>query len=590
MTRPTLLVHPLSALTAGAEVIGSRGAGLARLARWQLPVAPGFVVGTAAWHLSRLTTAASGPTLRSPHRSTSSSKRSSCRTGRSLDDPKDPLLLTVMTSSTARELVPEPLVVDVGLSDRTVDGLASRTRPSFAWRAYRNLIRTFCVLVYELDEGAIDAALPHEVPTPGARSPHSRSCLSATGRPWPQRAREQLDALVKAALRAAPEPTAVVVQARVFGVAAQPSGSGIVFTREPVAGAVRAFGEFRPDADWSSAGGGDPRVARIEGLTRHAPAVATTLQRDLASIEVIHRDMCEVEFTLETGELFLHDARPALRTSVASVQIAVDLVDAGLIDVEAALSRVPLSALENLGRPVVSGGQELRVLAHGEVAAPGVAVGRLAFLAERRDGRGDDLSGRIVVCADPSDVRWSFGGAAGVVLSTGSPIDSAAALARRIRRPAICAVAGLHAEEEMEVTLDAHAGVLYAGRATLTVPAPGVPLARLLAWAVDGSRCPPATCRRRARRRRLAPDLDRARAALAAAQRAQSRSSRCGCASRDGFAATCSHPGALGRRRRATSPEVGGRDSGLATQSGESAAAGGVAGSRPWILRISSAT
>ena len=297
--------------------------------------------------------------------------------------------------------------MDVGLSDVTVGGLAARTNSGFAWRAYRDLLRTFSAHVYELDLSDIEAAQRLGGADPECHVAALKALVSTDGRDWPQRTRDQLEALVQAIMLAAPEPTAVVVQARVFGAAAGPSGAGVVFTRDPVAGAVGAFGEFRPGADWSSDGDEHERGVGIDRLAWCAPEAARRLAQELAAVEAIHRDMCEVEFTLETGRLFLHDARPGPRSSLASIQIAVDLVDAGLIDVEAAIARIPLCALADLERPVVSGSQTLHVLARGEVAAPGVAIGRLSFPSSRGEQVLDGLSRRIRVCADLGDVRCS---------------------------------------------------------------------------------------------------------------------------------------------------------------------------------------
>ncbi len=294
------------------------------------------------------------------------------RTGRRLDDPDDPLLLALSPSSTSGEARDDATMLDVGLSDVTFPGLAARTERAFAWRAYVELLRVFCTRVHGLGAAAVDAAVAHAGAAADAQVRALKCMVAGAGCPWPEHARDQLAQAMRSLLQAAPTPTAVVVQARTFGAGTEPSGSGRVFSRDPVGGAIGSFGEFRPGADRLDYAEQRAGMIGMDGLWQHFPGAAAALCSGLASIEVIHHDMCEVEFTLEAGQLFLHDARPGPRTSRAAVQIAVDLVDAGLIDVETALYRIPLPALEDLRLPAVPPDQR-----RGNVVAPGVALARL---------------------------------------------------------------------------------------------------------------------------------------------------------------------------------------------------------------------
>ena len=313
--------------------------------------------------------------------------------------------------------------------------------------------------------------------------------VAGAGRPWPEHARDQLAQAVSSLLKAAPTPTAVVVQARTFGAGTEPSGSGRVFSRDPVGGAIGPFGEFRPGADRLNGSEQRSGLVGMDSLRRHSPAAAAALCSGLASIEVIHHDMCEVEFTLEAGQLFVHDARPGPRTSRAAVQIAVDLVDAGLIDVETALVSDLAARLEDLQLPVVS----RRPAASGSRPRERRSPGRRARAAARMGGRRLSLA-----------LSRKRSGGRGRRRPTQRP---------RPRRRDI------------------------GGRGAGASRSPAV-----VCPTESDSRRPPAT------------------------------------------------PWPLGRCRRATSPGVGGRASGLAAHSGEAAVPGGVAGRRPWILRISSAT
>ena len=370
------LVHPLGARVDGVDVLGARGADLARLVSLDLPVAPGFVVSTAAWYGAHLPYAVAAGGLLSAQidAELSSLER---RTGRRLDDPNDPLLLSLIASSTSGDMRDDAVMLDVGLSDVTLPGLVARTERAFAWRAYVDLLRAFCTRVHGLTEAAVDAAVTRAGAAAAAQVQALKCMVAGAGHPWSERARDQVAQAVSSLLKAAPTPTAVVVQARTFGAGTEPSGSGRVFSRDPVGGAIGSFGEFRPGADRLIGSEQRPGLAGMDSLRRHSPEAAAALCSGLASVEVIHHDMCEVEFTLEAGQLFLDDARPGPRTSRAAVQIAVDLVDAGLIDVETALYRISLPVLEDLQPSVVSGDQQLRIFVRGNVAAPGVALGRL---------------------------------------------------------------------------------------------------------------------------------------------------------------------------------------------------------------------
>ena len=405
------LVHPLGARVDGVDVLGARGADLARLVSFDLPVAPGFVVSTAAWYLARLphALAAAAALWTQIDAELFALER---RTGRRLDDPDDPLLLSLIPSSTSGETRDDAAMLDVGLSDVTLPGLAARTEMAFARRAYVELLRAFCTRVHGLSHAAVDATVADAGAAADTQVRALKCMVAGTGCPWPERARDQLAQAVNSLLEAAPRPTAVVVQARTFGAGTERSGFGRVLSRDPIRGAIRPFGEFRPGADRLD--GAEQRAAIIgmDGLRRRFPEAAAALCSGLASIEVIHHDMCEVEFTLEAGQLFVHETRPGPRTSRAAVQIAVDLVDAGLIDVETALYRIPLPALEDLQLPVVAPDQELPVLARGNVEAPGVALGRL--LGWAADGS------RLPCCASPP--------AAVVVVDLPRDLDRAAAM------------------------------------------------------------------------------------------------------------------------------------------------------------------
>lgn len=462
------LVHELGSSVTGRDVLGRRGADLAQLADLDLPIAPGFVIATAAWHLLRLSTR-EGTAAALREQVDAALRALQRRTGQQLDNPEDPLLLAVTASLAGRETVPEAVVLAIGLSDRTVAGLAARTDQTAAWWAYRNLVRVFCAQVFAIGYETIDRTLAAAGPRPEPQVRALKALLADHGHELPQTARGQLELLVSAMLLATAAPSAIVIQAGAPGMAGFTPPAGTVYTRDPAVGAPRLVGDIH-----------------------RLGALAPTAIRSLPSVEAIHRDMCEIQFTVQGDELFVHDARPGSRSGPAAIQIAVDLVDGGLIDSETALARIPLSALEDVARPVVAATRRLDVVARGEVASPGVAAGTLLRLGRQTSPTPEQLAGCIIVTADAGDVGWGFCAAAGAVITGGSAAAAAAApvLARRLRRPAICTQHELDLPDGAEVTLDATNGTLYLGTAELAPPTPDVALGRVLGWLSDGSARP----------------------------------------------------------------------------------------------------
>ena len=280
-------------------------------------------------------------------------------------------------SSTSGETRDDAAMLDVGFSDVTLPGLVARTDRAFAWRAYVELLRAFCTRVHGLSEAAVDATVAQAGAAPAAQVRALKCMVAGAGRPWPEHARDQLAQAVSSLLKAAPTPTAVIVQARTFGAGTEPSGSGRVFSRDPVVGAIGSFGEFRPGADRLTSPNSGRASLGIDRLRRHSPAAAAALCSGLASIEVIHHDMCEVEFTLEAGELFLARRMPwPLDQPVRKA----DRRRPGRCRTDRRRHRArsdPPAALEDLQPSVVSRRQQLPVLAQGNVPAPGVAIARL---------------------------------------------------------------------------------------------------------------------------------------------------------------------------------------------------------------------
>jgi pyruvate,orthophosphate dikinase len=223
-------------------------------------------------------------------------------------------------------------------------------------------------------------------------------------------------------------------------------------------------------------------------------------------LEASYRDMCDVEFTIESGRLWILQARVGQRSGPAAVLIATDMVDEGLIDIETAIERIPVAALEELQAPVAARGQELDVIARGVPASPGTAIGQAVFDA----GRAEELvnAGHDVVLVrpetSPSDIVGMIA-ADGIVTAAGGRASHAAVVARGIGLPAVCGIDGLQIDaargravlpsgetlhEGDVITVDGTAGVVMLGAANLVPPQPDERVARLLSWCDERARAP----------------------------------------------------------------------------------------------------
>ena len=261
-------VHPLHGGALSADVAGLLGARLGGLISLDLPVSPGFVLGTAVWHLFRLYE--DGRHLPATVAE---------EVHRALEE-LDVGLLAVRAAPATRDAAPGPPVLDVGLSDSSFEALAARTSLGYARRSYRAL----------------------ELP---------RATRS-----------EQLDAALSSILERATGPTAVIVQARTFAEGKPPSGQGRAFSRDPLRGTVWPTGEFRSGRS----------VMSLDALSRWVPPVGVQLRSALSRAESLHRSVCEVNFTVEAGRLWIDDARRVRHSRAADESIA----EAGLTPAPAA--------------------------------------------------------------------------------------------------------------------------------------------------------------------------------------------------------------------------------------------------------------
>lgn len=472
------LVHPVSSSALDPEVLGSQGAVLAHLRSLGLPVVAHFTIGTAARGLpaepGRRDDGDTAALRALTGELNAAIAELEEQVGMRFDDTERPLLVRVeLSPPEPRAGVPAP-VPYVGLSNRTAAGVSALASPAFADEARRRLV-------------------------------------TAAGGPLPDTGREQLAAVVRRLWRAwhraaadgedasAADGAAIVVRAELGWAHDERSGRGVLVTRDPTSGSPLPYGEFTPAADGA-------RPARISQLHERLPQAARDLQEIAAVLEASFRDVCEARFSLDGGVVWLEDAHVAQPSASAAVRIAVDLVDDGLLDVDRALARIPLSAIRAARTEVAVRGQDLDVLARGEPAAGGVATGVVVFEPAAAAQRAEQGVETILVQQDAEEIELSgLAQASGLITVRGSGVSTAAAEARRLGRPAVCGVPGMEVDRAAKlarfaggrmlhegdvVTVDGNTGTICAGQAR-TVPAqPDARLARLLAWCQERQRVP----------------------------------------------------------------------------------------------------
>ena len=485
--------------THGKDVIGGKGASVARMRALGLPVPPAFVLPIEECRRYH----AAGRTLddevwEAVLEGIAQLERD---TGRRLGDPSAPLLVSVRSGAAVSMPGMMDTILNLGITPEVEAGLGELAGdPGFARETHVRFVHEFghTVLGADLDPPGEDATAE------AVRA----AVLEDTGEEVPADPREQLRAAILAVFgswssrRAVayrrhwgiPEDggTAVVVQAMVFGNLGQDSGTGVLFTRDPLNGDPEPFGDWLPGGQGEDVVAGTHDPLPLGALRDAMPEVHEELLAAGRRLEREHGDVQDIEFTVERGRLFLLQARAAKRSPLSAVRTAVDLADEGAIDPETALSRIAPEQLDTVLAPLLpeEATAAAEVLARGTPACPGVASG--AVVAD--SSAAETADGPVVLArptTSPEDVSGMIAARA-VVTERGGATSHAAVVTRALGRPSVVGVGeGVTAGwAGREVTVDGTKGVVYAERLpTEAVPVASVPgLGRLLDWARE--RCP----------------------------------------------------------------------------------------------------
>jgi len=411
--------------------------------------------------------------------------------GKQFGDPDDPLLFSVRSGAPVSMPGMLDTVLNLGLNDRSVQGLARTSGHSrFAWDSYRRLIQMFGEVVRGMTAMAFEDALTRARADAGASfdTDLDADALSEladrfkalfaehTGEDFPQDPHEQLREAVLAVFRSwnndraisyrrfngIPDDlgTAVTVQRMVFGNRGDQSGSGVAFTRDPTSGAPKPEGDFLLNAQGEDVVAGVRNTEDLADLARRMPEVHGQLQEELRHLERHYHDMQDVEFTIEEGRLYILQTRDAKRPAQAAVRFAVDAVSEGLLSRAAALQTIDASSLNAMMHPSFDPAGEYRELTRAVPASPGAAKGAIVFTAgeaEERAEAGDDVI--LVRPFTSADDVAGFHAARGILTSQGGKSSHAAIVARGMGRPCVSGASDLE--------IDADAGTVHIGEHTL---------------------------------------------------------------------------------------------------------------------------
>ncbi len=459
------------------DLLGGKGANLAEMTNLGLPVPPGFTITTDACRYYLAEGAAPDGLDDEVSRHLTSLETAM---GRKLGDPDDPLLVSVRSGAKFSMPGMMDTVLNVGLSDQSVDGLAKQSgNERFAWDAYRRLIQMFGKTVLDIDgahfERAIDAAKKAKGVTSDTElNAEDLKTLTAlykdivveqAGREFPQDPREQMDLAVMAVFNSwnsdravlyrrqeripADLGTAVSVVAMVFGNLGDDSGTGVAFTRDPGTGAQGVYGDYLQNAQGEDVVAGIRNTVPLQDLEGIDKGSYDQLMDIMQTLEDHYRDLCDIEFTIERGKLWMLQTRVGKRTAGAAFRIATQLVKQGMIDLDEALTRVTGAELTRLMFPRFDTSGDVALITTAISASPGAAVGRAVFDSATAvawaEGRGEKV---ILVRREtnPEDLHGMIA-AEGVLTARGGKTSHAAVVARGMGKTCVCGAEALEVDE-----------------------------------------------------------------------------------------------------------------------------------------------
>src|SRR2546426_913054 len=498
-------------------LLGGKGANLAEMTNLGLPVPPGFTITTEACKAYM----AAGDRIPDGLMDEVAAALATLegKMGKRLGDDTDPLLVSVRSGAPFSMPGMMDTVLNLGLNDRSVGGLAKQTgNERFAYDSYRRFVQMFGKIVLDIDGEMLEEELDklrhaRGVATDPELSASDLAELVETfkgivkqeaGVDFPNDPLEQLRYAIEAVFKswngkrardyrrfegiADDLGTAVNVQTMVFGNKGDDSGTGVAFTRNPATGERSPYGDFLTNAQGEDVVAGIRVTEPLEALAERFPDCHAQLLENMAILERHYRDMCDIEFTIEQGRLYMLQTRVGKRTAAAALRMAAEMVEEGLIDEREAVLRVQPAQLDQLLHPQFDPKATYNVLAKGLNASPGAAVGKVYFTADEAEAR-HEAGERVILVrpeTSPDDLHGMIA-AEGILTSRGGLVSHAAVVARGMGTPAVCGAAAVDIDvdggefrvgdtvvcEGDIISINGTSGEIVVGAVPVVTPEPG---------------------------------------------------------------------------------------------------------------------
>jgi pyruvate,orthophosphate dikinase len=488
------------------ELIGGKGANLAEMSNLKLPIPPGFTITTEVCDLYYKNNKKHSPELVEEVKSHLSKLEEVM--GKKLGDPNDPLLVSVRSGAAVSMPGMMDTVLNLGLNDESVKGLTALSgNERFAYDSYRRFIQMFGNVVLEMEHHHFEEVLDGVKAKKGVTEDldldvndlkevvkqYKALVLKDTGSPFPQEPIDQLWRSINAVFGswnndrakkyrelndiADLKGTAVNIQAMVFGNLGETSGTGVTFSRNPSTGENTYYGEYLMNAQGEDVVAGIRTPLPVSELKAQNEAIYQKLIDYKDILEDHYKDMQDMEFTIQEGELYLLQTRNGKRTGFASIKIAVDMVEEKLISKEEAVLRVSPEDVDQLLHPSIDPEETYKPIATGLPASPGAAIGEIVFTAEKAEQMAAQDKKVILVRKEtsPEDIG-GMDAAQGILTATGGMTSHAAVVARGMGKCCVagcgdltikgkdsCEISGQIFKEGDVITLDGTKGEVIAG-------------------------------------------------------------------------------------------------------------------------------
>ena len=508
------------------DVLGGKGAGLAEMTTIGIPVPPGFTIAS---NLCLHYLESHQFPKRLQAQVENALQRLESATGKHLGDGDNPLLVSVRSGAAVSMPGMMETILNLGLNDVTVEGLTRQSgNPQFAWDSYRRFVQMYGSVVFDLAKKPFEQILEEhkhrcgierdiDLPVEEMQAIVRRFkelVRTESGKDFPDEPLDQLWGAIAAVFEswntrraidyrrlhdiADSMGTAVNIVAMVFGNLGEDSGTGVTFSRDPSTGEQRLYGEYLLNAQGEDVVSGSRNPLPIGAMKEQLPHAYQELERVARTLERHFRDVQDMEFTIERGNLYMLQTRRAQRSGHAAVRIACDMVDEGLISEQEAVARIPPNDLNQLLHPTIDPHSKLDLLTTGLPASPGAACGTVVFDADQAERLG--RAGQSVILVRRETSPEDFHGmvtAKAILTARGGMTSHAAVVARGMGKPCVAAAQGLLVDEKANrlsvngrsvaegewITVDGSTGKVFAGQAALIAPELSGNFNRLMKWA-----------------------------------------------------------------------------------------------------------